>query len=125
MVLESTRTQSPIIATIKTLLRSKPNVKLNWVRAHVVIISNEMADQAARRATQKEFIHHVEKIPMSWIKFELKTKMRKNGNIGGKIHKKQGFSVEFFHKLILEGAMGTFIYKAVVDKPWMLSILSA
>ncbi|GBM94888.1 hypothetical protein AVEN_118187-1 [Araneus ventricosus] len=57
------------------MLLVNPQIKLNWVRAHVGIYGNELADSSAKNATTKEEVDIKVKIPKSWIKNQFKATM--------------------------------------------------
>lgn len=58
----------------------KQNIRLQWVKAHVGIVGNELADQAAKQATDLAQITTDSDIPISHIKYRLS----KNSCRGGK-----------------------------------------
>ncbi|GBN23380.1 hypothetical protein AVEN_79462-1 [Araneus ventricosus] len=70
--LESSRFQSNIILDIKKMLRHKKHVEFFWVKAHVGIYGNELADVAAKNTTRREAVDQVLGIPKSWLQYNLK-----------------------------------------------------
>ncbi|GBN76382.1 hypothetical protein AVEN_35649-1 [Araneus ventricosus] len=75
MALESNKNHSEVIMKLRKILLVNPQVKLNWVRAHIGIYGNELADLSAKNATTKEEVDIKVKIPKSWIKNQLKLTM--------------------------------------------------
>ncbi|GBM53301.1 hypothetical protein AVEN_259293-1 [Araneus ventricosus] len=53
--MESTRILASIILDIKNILKNKKYVEFYWVRAHVGIHGNEIADTLAKNATKKYY----------------------------------------------------------------------
>ncbi|GBN91596.1 hypothetical protein AVEN_229391-1 [Araneus ventricosus] len=54
MALESNKNYSEIIMKFRKFLLVNPQIKLNWVRAHIGIYGNELADLSAKNATTQE-----------------------------------------------------------------------
>ncbi|GBM57932.1 hypothetical protein AVEN_206005-1 [Araneus ventricosus] len=90
MVLHSVKSTHSLIDRIKLLLVNKPNISLNWVRAHIDIEGIKLADSITESATMKDYIDFDAKIPKSWIKNQLKFIQKKGGNKDGICHKKRG-----------------------------------
>ncbi|GBM41981.1 hypothetical protein AVEN_3604-1 [Araneus ventricosus] len=51
----------------KNILKNKKCIEFYWVKAHIGIRGNEMADVLAKNATRRENIDHIVKIPKSWV----------------------------------------------------------
>ncbi|GBM56594.1 hypothetical protein AVEN_128387-1 [Araneus ventricosus] len=75
MALESNKNHSEVIMKLRKILLVNPQITLNWVRAHIDIYGNELADLSAKNATTKEEVDIMVKIPMSWITNQLKMTM--------------------------------------------------
>ncbi|GBM48232.1 hypothetical protein AVEN_72499-1 [Araneus ventricosus] len=71
VALESNKDNSEVIMKLRKILLVNPQIKLNWVRAHVGIHGNELADLSAKNATTKEEVDINVKIPKFWIKNQL------------------------------------------------------
>ncbi|GBN59140.1 hypothetical protein AVEN_19944-1 [Araneus ventricosus] len=54
------------------MLRHKKHVEFSWVKAHIGIYGNELADVAAEYATRREAVDQVLGIPKSWLQYILK-----------------------------------------------------
>ncbi|KAJ4430954.1 hypothetical protein ANN_19547 [Periplaneta americana] len=76
--------------TVKTSKRTQPgwNITYSWVKAHVGIFGNELADRLAKKAAREDTLHY-SKIPMSGVtktlreeslaKWENQWQLAKNG----------------------------------------------
>ncbi|GBM48553.1 hypothetical protein AVEN_184572-1 [Araneus ventricosus] len=53
MALESNKNHLEVIMKLRKILLVNPQIKLNWVRAHIGIYGNELADLSAKNATTK------------------------------------------------------------------------
>ncbi|GBM66549.1 hypothetical protein AVEN_251970-1 [Araneus ventricosus] len=73
MALVSHKDHSEVIMKLSKISLANPQIKLNWVRAHVGIYGNELADLSANNSTTKEEVDIKEKIPNSWINTLSKT----------------------------------------------------
>ncbi|GBM65497.1 hypothetical protein AVEN_223592-1 [Araneus ventricosus] len=73
--LEFNKNHPEVIMKLRKNLLVNPQITLNWVRAHVGIYRNELADLSAKNATTKEEVDIRVKIPKSWIKNQLKLTM--------------------------------------------------
>ncbi|GBN65331.1 hypothetical protein AVEN_100047-1 [Araneus ventricosus] len=56
MALASCSDQTTIIEEIRSIFKDNMNIKLCWIKAHVGISGNEIADSLAKEATKKEVI---------------------------------------------------------------------
>ncbi|GBM44147.1 hypothetical protein AVEN_257095-1 [Araneus ventricosus] len=70
--LESSQIHASVILDIKNILKNKKCIEFYWVKAHIGIRGNEMADVLAKNATRRENIDHIVKIPKSWVNNQFK-----------------------------------------------------
>ncbi|GBN17961.1 Putative protein in type-1 retrotransposable element R1DM [Araneus ventricosus] len=70
--LESSQIHASVILDIKNILKNKKCIEFYWVKAHIGIRGNEMADVLAKNATRRENIDHIVKIPKSWVNHQFK-----------------------------------------------------
>ncbi|GBM56911.1 hypothetical protein AVEN_200323-1 [Araneus ventricosus] len=70
--LESSQIHVSVILDIKNILKNKKCIKFYWVKAHIGIRGNKMADVLAKNATRRENIDNIVKIPKSWVNHQFK-----------------------------------------------------
>ncbi|GBM26696.1 hypothetical protein AVEN_124988-1 [Araneus ventricosus] len=111
MALESNIDHSEVIMNLRKTLLVNPQIKLNWVRAHVDIYGNELS---AKNATTKEEVDIKVKIPKSWIKNQLKVTMLQEWQVGWGSSPNSRFLYGVFSEVNTKRCHGDFLINQIL-----------